>query len=85
VFSCSGTLGLNSFVSNLICSGNTYSYRADTEQALSWISATVCCRRRQPLALIGTAKGASLIRGTPFVPTRTGRPDDARAATLLKI
>lgn len=33
--------GINSFVSNLICSGNTYSYRADTEQALSWITATV--------------------------------------------
>ena len=34
-------LGVNSFVANLICSGNTYSYRADTEQALSWINTTV--------------------------------------------
>lgn len=34
-------LGINSFVANSICSGNTYSYRADTEQALSWITATV--------------------------------------------
>ena len=33
-------LGVNSFVANSICSGNTYSYRADTEQALSWITAT---------------------------------------------
>ena len=34
-------LGINSFVSNLGCSGNTYSYRADTAQALDWINATV--------------------------------------------
>lgn len=34
-------LGINSFVANSICSGNTYSYRADTEQALDWINDTV--------------------------------------------
>lgn len=34
-------LAVNSFVSNLICSGNTYSYRIDTAQALDWITATV--------------------------------------------
>jgi trypsin len=34
-------LGINSFVSNGICSGNTYSYRADTEQALGWVTSTV--------------------------------------------
>ena len=34
-------LGINSFVANLICAGNTYSYRADTAQALSWITSTV--------------------------------------------
>jgi hypothetical protein len=34
-------LGINSFVSNGICSGNTYSYRADTPQALDWVTSTV--------------------------------------------
>src|SRR5712691_1951021 len=34
-------LAVNSFVANLICSGNTYSYRIDTAQALDWITATV--------------------------------------------
>lgn len=34
-------LAVNSFVSNSICSGNTYSYRVDTAQALSWITSTV--------------------------------------------
>jgi len=34
-------LGVNSFVANLICSGNTYSYRVDTPQALQWITSTV--------------------------------------------
>jgi hypothetical protein len=42
-------LGINSFVANSICSGNTYSYRADTAQALDWITATV------------VAQGASLL------------------------
>ncbi len=41
-------LAVNSFVANSICSGNTYSYRVDTAQALTWIRATV------------TAHGASL-------------------------
>jgi hypothetical protein len=30
-------LAVNSFVANSICSGNTYSYRVDTAQALDWI------------------------------------------------
>jgi hypothetical protein len=34
-------LAVNSFVANSICSGNTYSYRVDTPQALSWIRSTV--------------------------------------------
>jgi trypsin len=34
-------IGINSFVANNICSGNTYSYRADTAQALDWITETV--------------------------------------------
>jgi len=34
-------LAVNSFVANSICSGNTYSYRVDTAEALSWIRATV--------------------------------------------
>ena len=34
-------LAVNSFVANAVCSGNTYSYRVDTAQALSWITATV--------------------------------------------
>lgn len=34
-------LAVNSFVANSICSGDTYSYRVDTGQALSWISTTV--------------------------------------------
>jgi hypothetical protein len=33
--------GTNSFVANSICSGNTYSYRVDTEEALGWITATI--------------------------------------------
>jgi len=31
----------NSFVNNNVCAGNTYSYRVDTSQALSWITSTV--------------------------------------------
>lgn len=34
-------LGVNSFVANAICTGNTYSYRVDTAQALDWIRRTV--------------------------------------------
>ena len=34
-------LAVNSFVANAICSGNTYSYRVDTAEALTWITATV--------------------------------------------
>jgi hypothetical protein len=34
-------LAVNSFVANAICSGNTYSYRVDTAQALTWIRTTV--------------------------------------------
>jgi hypothetical protein len=34
-------LATNSFVANSICSGNTYSYRVDTEEALGWITATI--------------------------------------------
>jgi Trypsin len=34
-------LAVNSFVANAICSGNTYSYRVDTAEALAWITATV--------------------------------------------
>jgi hypothetical protein len=37
-------LAVNSFVANLVCSGNTYSYRVDTPQALSWIRTTVAAR-----------------------------------------
>jgi hypothetical protein len=33
-------LAVNSFVANLICSGDTYSYRVDTPQALAWITST---------------------------------------------
>jgi len=33
-------LAVNSFVANLVCSGNTYSYRVDTPQALDWITST---------------------------------------------
>jgi hypothetical protein len=33
-------LAVNSFVNNNVCGGNTYSYRVDTSQALSWIAAT---------------------------------------------
>ena len=33
-------LGVNSFVANGICAGNTYSYRVDTAQALDWIETT---------------------------------------------
>src|SRR3954447_3155592 len=33
-------LGVNSFVANAICAGNTYSYRVDTAQALNWIETT---------------------------------------------
>jgi secreted trypsin-like serine protease len=35
------TIGVNSFVANSICSGNTYSYRVDTAEALAWITTTV--------------------------------------------
>lgn len=34
-------LGINSFVANGICAGNTYSYRADTADALNWVNTTV--------------------------------------------
>jgi hypothetical protein len=34
-------IGVNSFVANSICSGNTYSYRVDTAEALAWITTTV--------------------------------------------
>jgi hypothetical protein len=34
-------IGVNSFVANSICSGNTYSYRVDTPQAHNWIVQTV--------------------------------------------
>jgi hypothetical protein len=34
-------LAVNSFVANDICSGNTYSYRVDSAEALSWIRSTV--------------------------------------------
>lgn len=34
-------VGINSFVANGICTSNTYSYRADTAQALDWIHDTV--------------------------------------------
>ena len=34
-------LAVNSFVANAICSGDTYSYRVDTAQALAWIRSTV--------------------------------------------
>jgi hypothetical protein len=37
-------IGVNSFVANSLCSGNTYSYRVDTTQALSWIGATVAAQ-----------------------------------------
>jgi hypothetical protein len=37
-------LAVNSFVANSICSGNTYSYRVDTAEALSWITSTVAAR-----------------------------------------
>ncbi len=33
-------VGVNSFVANSICSGNTYSYRVDTPEALTWIRTT---------------------------------------------
>jgi hypothetical protein len=33
-------LAVNSFVSNGLCKGNTYSYRVDTAEALGWIRAT---------------------------------------------
>lgn len=34
-------IGVNSFVANAICSGNTYSYRTDTTQALNFITTAV--------------------------------------------
>ena len=34
-------LAENSFVANSVCSGNTYSYRVDTAEALTWIRSTV--------------------------------------------
>src|SRR5665647_821226 len=34
-------IGVNSFVANAICSGNTYSYRTDTAQALNFITTAV--------------------------------------------
>ena len=35
------TIGVNSFVANAICSGNTYSYRTDTAAALDFITTAV--------------------------------------------
>jgi hypothetical protein len=37
-------LAVNSFVANALCSGNTYSYRVDTPQALSWIRTAVAAQ-----------------------------------------
>ena len=37
-------LAENSFVNNNVCAGNTYSYRVDTPQALSWITTTVAAQ-----------------------------------------
>jgi hypothetical protein len=37
----STVLAVNSFVANDVCSGNAYSYRADTAEALGWIQDTV--------------------------------------------
>ncbi|MFZ2013541.1 MAG: trypsin-like serine protease [Nocardioides sp.] len=37
-------LAVNSFVANSICSGNTYSYRVDTSDALSWITSTAAAQ-----------------------------------------
>ena len=37
-------IGVNSFVANSICSGNTYSYRVDTAEALAWIRSTAAAR-----------------------------------------
>jgi hypothetical protein len=34
-------LAVNLFVANALCSGNTYSYRVDTPQALTWITSSV--------------------------------------------
>ncbi|MFC4787222.1 trypsin-like serine protease [Nocardioides sp. MAHUQ-72] len=34
-------IAINSFVANSLCSGNTYSYRVDTAEALAWIRGTV--------------------------------------------
>ena len=33
-------VGVNSFVANSVCTGNTYSYRVDTAAALAWIRTT---------------------------------------------
>ena len=40
-------LAENSFVNNNVCAGNTYSYRVDTPQALSWIAGTVAANGGQ--------------------------------------
>src|SRR5215831_821554 len=37
-------LAVNSFVANLICSGNTYSFRIDTPEALDFITSTVAAQ-----------------------------------------
>jgi hypothetical protein len=37
-------LAVNSFVANNLCAGNTYSYRVDTSEALSWITSTVAAK-----------------------------------------
>ena len=34
-------IGVNSFVANAVCAGNTYSYRTDTAQALNFIRTAV--------------------------------------------
>ena len=40
-------IGAKSFVANAISSGNTYSYRVDTVEALGWITETVAERGGQ--------------------------------------
>jgi len=37
-------LAENSFLNNSVCAGNTYSYRIDTSQALTWITTTVAAQ-----------------------------------------
>ena len=51
-------LAENSFVNNNICAGNTYSYRVDTPQAQSWITADRRRQGRQPGPLNQSAEKA---------------------------